>query len=66
MGSIAQKQIFCWKNIEKLGDLERFDLVLKYIPDEKIINILEKERRNGRDKYPVAAMWNSMLAGVIY
>jgi hypothetical protein len=66
MGSIAQKQIFSWKNIENIGDLERLKLVLDYIPDEKIINILEKERKNGRDKYPIEPMWNSILAGVIY
>jgi hypothetical protein len=66
MGIIAQKQLFNWKNIENLGDLERLNLLLKYIPDEKIISILEQERRNGRDKYPVEVMWNSILAGVIY
>jgi transposase len=66
MGSIAQKQIFSWKNIENIGDLERLKLVLDYTPDEKIISILEKERKNGRDKYPIEPMWNSILAGVIY
>ena len=58
MGSIAQKQIFSWKNIENIGDLERLKLVLDYTPDEKIISILEKERKNGRDKYPIEPMWN--------
>jgi hypothetical protein len=66
MGSIAQKQLFCWKNIEILGDLERLDLVLRYLPDDELIACLEKERRNGRDKYPVEPMWNSVLAGVVY
>ena len=66
MGSIAQKQLFCWKNIEILGDLERLDLVLRYLPDDELITCLEKERRNGRDKYPVEPMWNSVLAGVVY
>jgi hypothetical protein len=66
MGSIAQKQLFCWKNIENLGDLERLDLVLRYLPDDNLIEILEKKRRNGRDKFPVEPMWNSILAGVVY
>jgi hypothetical protein len=66
MSIVAQQQLFSWKNIEKLGDLERLNLVLEYIPDEEIIGILEKERKNGRDKYPVEPMWNTILAGVIY
>lgn len=66
MGRIAQMQLFSWKNIENIGDLERLNLVLKYIPDEKIISVLEKKRKHGRDKYPIEIMWNSMLAGVIY
>ena len=49
-----------------MGDLERLDLILKYIPDENLISILEKERGNGRDKYPVELVWNSILAGIIY
>ncbi len=66
MGSIAQKQLFCWKDIENLGDLERLDLVLKYLPDDELIEILEKERSNGRDKFPIEPMWNSILAGIVY
>ena len=28
--------------------------------------VMEKERDKGRDKYPVEAVWNSILADVIY
>jgi len=66
MAIIAQKKLFGWKEIDDLGDLERLDLVLNYLPDEKLMVILEKERDKGRDKYPVRAVWNSILAGVVY
>jgi hypothetical protein len=36
------------------------------MPDEKLMQHLERDRNRGRDDYPVRAMWNSILAGVIY
>ena len=36
------------------------------MPDEELMRKLEKKRGNGRDDYPVRAMWNSVLAGVIF
>jgi hypothetical protein len=66
MATIAQREIFTWKEIEKLGDLERLRLVLEYLPDERLMRLLEAERGKGRDDYPVRAVWNSILAGVVY
>ena len=65
MANIIQKKLFGWKEIEELGDLERLKLVLKYLPDEELMVEMEKERKKGRDEYPVRAVWNSILAGVI-
>ena len=61
-----QRQIFEWQELEILGDLERLQLVLKYLPDERLMQYLERNRDRGRDDYPVRAIWNSILAGVIY
>ena len=66
MATIPQREIFTWKEIEKLGDLERLRLVLKYLPDERLMRVLEEERGKGRDDYPVRAVWNSILAGIVY
>jgi len=66
MAIIPQITLLRWDEIENLGDLERLRLVLEYIPDEELMDILEKERKNGRDEYPVRAMWNSVLAGVVF
>jgi len=66
MAIIPQQTFFVWSEIENLGDLERLNLVLEYMPDEELMRELEKERRNGRDDYPVRAMWNSILAGIVY
>ena len=66
MAIIAQKQLFGWEEIEVLGDLKRLRLVLEYLPDEPLMEALEKQRGRGRDDYPVRAVWNSILAGVVF
>ncbi|MFI4912422.1 MAG: DDE transposase, partial [Sedimentisphaeraceae bacterium JB056] len=64
MAIIQNKNIFSWKNFDNIGDLERFKLLLSYIPDEKLMRTLEKHRGNGRNDYPIRAIWNSLLAAV--
>ena len=66
MAKIIQKYLFSWKEIESKGDLERLELVLQNLNDEKIISTLEKERKNGRDEYPIRAVWNSCIAGLVF
>jgi hypothetical protein len=66
MAIIHQRQLFSWKEIENLADLERFSLLLKHLPDEQLMQSLESGRGKGRDDYPVRAMWNSILAGIVY
>ena len=64
MAIIPQKRLFDYHEIENLGDLERLRLVIENLPDEELMR--ELERDNGRDDHPVRAMWNSILAGVVY
>lgn len=66
MAIIPQKQLFSWKEIENLGDLSRLQLVLNYLPDEPLMRRLESQRGKGRNEYPVRAVWNSILAGVVF
>ena len=66
MAIIPQKQLFSWKEIENLGDLQRLELVLKYLPDEPLMRLLESHRGKGRNDYPIRAVWNSILAGVVF
>jgi hypothetical protein len=66
MAIIPQMSLFTWKEIEILGDLDRLRLVLDYMPDEAFMQNLEKKRGKGRNDYPVRAMWNSILAGIVF
>ncbi|AZK59011.1 Mobile element protein [Candidatus Desulforudis audaxviator] len=66
MAIIPQQRLFGWQEIDELGDLERFLLVVNHLPDEQLMQKLERERGKGRDDYPVRAVWNSILAGIVF
>jgi len=66
MASLPQSSLFRWQEIEDLRDLERLRLVLGRLPDEPLMRRLEADRGRGRDDYPVRAVWNSLLAGIVF
>jgi len=65
--AIIPATIFSWEEeIQQLGDLKRLQIVLDTLPDEALMRKLDQERGNGRDDYPVRAMWNLLIAGVVF
>jgi len=66
MAIIPHPSIFSWEDVENLGELERLKLVVQNVPDEALMRTLEAQRGKGRNDYPVRAVWNSVLAGVVY
>lgn len=66
MAIIPQQRLFGWQEIDELGDLERLALVLRNLPDEELMRTLEQERGKGRDDYPIRAVWNSIVAGIVF
>ena len=66
MAIITQKSLFCWNDLQNIGDLKRLKYVLENLPDDKIINYLTAQRGKGRNDYPIIAIWNSILAGIVF
>jgi len=66
MAIIPQKSLFSWEDVDNLGDLQRLKYVIDSLPDESLMRKLENERGNGRDDYPVRAMWNSLMAMIVF
>ena len=66
MAKIVQPLLFNWDAIEAKSDLERFYLVRDNLADEDIVMTMEQIRGNGRDDFPVRAMWNAVLAGIVF
>jgi len=66
MATIPQLNLFSWENIDVQSDLRRLEFVLEALPDEKLMQKLEQRRGRGRDDYPVRAVWNSLIAAVVF
>lgn len=62
----VEPRLFTWRDVEARSDLDRFYLVRDHLPDEQLVAYLEVMRGQGRDDYPVAAMWNAVLAAVVF
>jgi len=63
---MRQANLFSWDALEARSDLNRLTLVIDHLPDERLLQYLEVMRRNGRNDYPVQAMWNLLLAGIVF
>lgn len=70
MAIIHERSLFSWKDFQddtqNLGDLERLRVVIETLPDQKLIHTLGILRGNGRNDHPIQAVWNSILAGIVY
>lgn len=62
----AASMLFSWDDVERLGDLKRLEWVVRYLPDEPLIEALKARRGRGRDDYPIEAMWRALVAGVVF
>ena len=66
MAKLLIPYLFKWQDVEAKSDLERLRLVLEHLPDERLMENLERHRKWGRDDYPIRPVWNSVLAGIVY
>lgn len=64
--AMTQAPLFSWDAVEARSDLDRFFLVRDHLPDEAIVQALEAQRGQGRDDFPVRAMWNAVVAGIVF
>ena len=58
--------LFSWENVELLPDLQRLKLVLDTLPSADVIAALEARRGYGRNDFPVKAMFNALIAGIVF
>jgi hypothetical protein len=66
MAKIKQARLFSWSDVDARSDLDRFYIVRDNLPDEQIIKELKRLRRKGRDDFHVTAMWNLLIAGIVF
>jgi len=63
--AITQQSLIGWQAVEASGDLKILRYVLDHLGDEELLLALEAERKGRRDKYPVRAVWNALLASIV-
>jgi hypothetical protein len=66
MAIIPQPQLFSWQQVETASDMDRLRLALKAMPDEPLMQALEEARMGRRDDYPIRALWNRVIAGIVF
>jgi len=66
MAIIAQKTLFGWEQYGNFDGLRRLKILLPVLKDERLMKVLEAARGHGRDDYPVRAVWNSIIAGIVF
>lgn len=59
------KPLFAWDCIEDSPSLSTVREFLRSLPDEKLTESLENWRGNGRNDYPVKALWGTMLLTIL-
>ena len=66
MGIVSQPSLFSWEIVEKSPEILRLKRVLEFLPDNRLLDALEAARKRRRNDYPLVAMWNSLIAGVVF
>jgi len=66
MAIIHQPGLFSWEQVDAASDMDRLQRVLEALPDEALMLALEAQRNGKRDDYPLRAVWNSLIAGVVF
>jgi hypothetical protein len=66
MSTIEQQSLFSWHDVDQSTEIFRLKRVLDVLPDADLIDALVDERKRKRDDYPIEAVWNSLVAGVVF
>lgn len=61
-----QHSLFSWQAVESSTEIQRLHAILDTIEDEQLMRTLESERRGRRNDWPIRAMWNSLIAMLIF
>jgi hypothetical protein len=66
MAIISQTPLFSWENVESSPEILRLARALGELPDEPIMRTLIAQRKGKRNDYPIEAVWNSLIAGIVF
>ncbi len=66
MAILSQPSLFSWEEVQASPEILRLARVLEELPDEPVVTTLMRRRKGKRNDYPVEAVWNSLIAGIVF
>ncbi len=61
MRSAITKPLFAWDALEDSPSLQSLRVLLESVPDHELLDSLRAARGKGRDDYPVAVLWGTLV-----
>jgi Transposase DDE domain len=61
----ATRPLFAWSELEDSPSLRTIRAVLDNLPDEQLLDGLQRARGNGRNDYPVRVLWGTVVLCVL-
>lgn len=61
----ATRPLFAWSELEDSPSLQTIRAVLESLPDEQLLDGLQRARGNGRNDYPVRVLWGVVVLCVL-
>ena len=59
------KPLFAWDALDDSPSLRSVRVLLEAIPDHALLESLRDARGKGRDDYPVAVLWGTLLLSIV-
>lgn len=60
----VSKPLFAWDALQDSPTLQSLRLLLESIPDQPLLDSLRRARGKGRDDFPVAVLWGTLLLAI--
>ena len=57
--------LFSWDSLDEFAHLDTLRMVIKIMPDEKLVATLERRRKGGHKDWPVEPMLNAFYAMLV-
>src|SRR5262245_54745528 len=61
----ATRPLFAWSELEDSPSLQTIRAVLASLPDQALLDGLQKARGHGRNDYPVPVLWGTVVLSVL-
>ena len=66
VATLTQPSLFSWEIVDRSPEILRLERVLAVLPDGELLDALVAERAGKRNDYPIVAVWNSLIAGIVF